>query len=775
MEQTKPSNRWQELKRRPVLKGMIGSYLMVLAVPLVLCLLLYWQSYRTIRAENEAMYTSTLKQVGIDMDAYLTEVQQILNQMLLDTTLQRAARIGPDTDPADQLKLVQAMNELTRLHLSHPNAANLFLVLNRTNRVLSTVSGTMEQELFCQTYYPSERFTTQQFQEYMRQPHHQWDMILLDCDNGKSYLLFSRSSFGQSGGTADATAVVAVDLALLNERLSQFTWDPQLNFYAVHPDGTVVCHTGTDVPLDIAPEDLQPFEGFRRTASGGRACSMMVRGSASSAWQYILLVSDSLLAQSARRIQVYTLLGLLVCMAVSLALSMRLAHRSYHPLMRLMGYFSAQKDAAPPQLANEYAQLEAYVQHFFEKRSQEQHALWNSQQSLQKYRLYTLLERPGRADLAGTMGGGLLPQANAYLVVVFTIPQLQEPAQEPIGFDLLQFAVANVFEEVAGAHFPAAVTNTGEGVAAVLGLKDTAAPLPAQLEEDIQFTQQTILDHFHLVVSAAAGAAHRELSGIHYSYLEALEAASYLNVGDPSDFVAYTDIQDAQSSYALSLEEERRLIALLNAGAGQEAQALLEQLFAEQPMQSAGVLRCLAYDVVSALNKGAGLAGVGGVSVGELAELAHCPPEELPARLQRQAALLCAKVRQQAQEATPNGQLCDKMRAYIAENYGSPDLNISMVGAHFDRTPAYLSAIFKKETGMSLLGYITQVRLDAVKALLLQGQPIARIAEQTGFRDSGALIRVFKRSTGMTPGQYRETKGAGLHGESLQQDTQNEG
>ncbi|MCI7793803.1 AraC family transcriptional regulator [bacterium] len=32
---------------------------------------------------------------------------------------------------------------------------------------------------------------------------------------------------------------------------------------------------------------------------------------------------------------------------------------------------------------------------------------------------------------------------------------------------------------------------------------------------------------------------------------------------------------------------------------------------------------------------------------------------------------------------------------------------------------------------------------------------VAHIAEQTGFRDSSALIRVFKKATGTTPGAYR--------------------
>ena len=70
-------------------------------------------------------------------------------------------------------------------------------------------------------------------------------------------------------------------------------------------------------------------------------------------------------------------------------------------------------------------------------------------------------------------------------------------------------------------------------------------------------------------------------------------------------------------------------------------------------------------------------------------------------------------------------------------------------------TPTYLSAQFKKETGVALLAYISNVRVEAAKQLLAQGLSVAKIAEQTGYRDSGSLIRVFKKVTGMTPGQYK--------------------
>lgn len=93
---------------------------------------------------------------------------------------------------------------------------------------------------------------------------------------------------------------------------------------------------------------------------------------------------------------------------------------------------------------------------------------------------------------------------------------------------------------------------------------------------------------------------------------------------------------------------------------------------------------------------------------------------------------------------------------YIESEYHDPDLNISQTGFHFDMTPAYLSAMFKKQTGKSLLKYINTVRVEAAKELLAQGTSVVETAEKVGFRDSRTFIRVFKEYTGVTPGQMKK-------------------
>jgi YesN/AraC family two-component response regulator len=80
-----------------------------------------------------------------------------------------------------------------------------------------------------------------------------------------------------------------------------------------------------------------------------------------------------------------------------------------------------------------------------------------------------------------------------------------------------------------------------------------------------------------------------------------------------------------------------------------------------------------------------------------------------------------------------------------------------LTGLHFDITPAYISTLFKKQTGDSLLEYINSVRVKEAQKLLEQGISVVDTSQKVGFRNSGAFIRVFKKQTGVTPGQLRKT------------------
>jgi AraC family transcriptional regulator len=71
----------------------------------------------------------------------------------------------------------------------------------------------------------------------------------------------------------------------------------------------------------------------------------------------------------------------------------------------------------------------------------------------------------------------------------------------------------------------------------------------------------------------------------------------------------------------------------------------------------------------------------------------------------------------------------------------------------------HLSRTFRASTGVTLHRYLTRVRVEKVKALLLDSdQSLAVIADATGFSDQSHMSKAFKRFTGTTPRLFRHTR-----------------
>ena len=96
------------------------------------------------------------------------------------------------------------------------------------------------------------------------------------------------------------------------------------------------------------------------------------------------------------------------------------------------------------------------------------------------------------------------------------------------------------------------------------------------------------------------------------------------------------------------------------------------------------------------------------------------------------------------------------VKEYI-QNHLYDELGRDMLAASVYLNPDYLSHIFRKETGSSLTNYIIDKRIQKAKLLLAQNEMSIRdIAIACGFQNISYFSRQFKKSTGMTPREFRK-------------------
>ncbi|MDR1466117.1 MAG: helix-turn-helix transcriptional regulator [Treponema sp.] len=83
-------------------------------------------------------------------------------------------------------------------------------------------------------------------------------------------------------------------------------------------------------------------------------------------------------------------------------------------------------------------------------------------------------------------------------------------------------------------------------------------------------------------------------------------------------------------------------------------------------------------------------------------------------------------------------------------------LSLKTLATRFNINASYLSALFKKEKGITLTDYINSKRIDHAASLLRDsGLYIQDIAEQCGFLDFSYFTRLFKRYYGQSPRKFR--------------------
>lgn len=93
----------------------------------------------------------------------------------------------------------------------------------------------------------------------------------------------------------------------------------------------------------------------------------------------------------------------------------------------------------------------------------------------------------------------------------------------------------------------------------------------------------------------------------------------------------------------------------------------------------------------------------------------------------------------------------------ILDNEYACDINLDSIAARVYLSPSYLSHLFKKETGESLIKHMTKLRLSKASYYLRHtNKRIVDIGEEVGLPNLSYFCALFKHHYGYTPAKYRE-------------------
>jgi two-component system response regulator YesN len=104
-----------------------------------------------------------------------------------------------------------------------------------------------------------------------------------------------------------------------------------------------------------------------------------------------------------------------------------------------------------------------------------------------------------------------------------------------------------------------------------------------------------------------------------------------------------------------------------------------------------------------------------------------------------------------------DSEIVNRMCSCVLESIDC-EVSLKSVSERLFMNRTYLSEVFRQKTGIQFVEYLTMIKMERAKILLVERRlKTYEIAEKLGFKDIEYFSRLFKKFTGIPPAEYRQT------------------
>lgn len=98
----------------------------------------------------------------------------------------------------------------------------------------------------------------------------------------------------------------------------------------------------------------------------------------------------------------------------------------------------------------------------------------------------------------------------------------------------------------------------------------------------------------------------------------------------------------------------------------------------------------------------------------------------------------------------------DTMIEFVNQHFCDPSFCMTVVADRFGYSPQYLSTLFKRELSINFSTYLTSLRIEKAKTMLVIPDVLIKdIAAACGYPYSNYFIKIFSKETGLTPAEWK--------------------
>jgi two-component system response regulator YesN len=345
--------------------------------------------------------------------------------------------------------------------------------------------------------------------------------------------------------------------------------------------------------------------------------------------------------------------------------------------------------------------------------------------------------------------------------------------------ELKRFAVRNIAEEIVNREQAGLIFQHNEHVF-VLTVSQAADSQSDR--NDIRSLTSAILEevcqnvdkYLQLTLTAGVGTVTSRLPELIHCCEDAMTALDYRLLLGGNRVISIDDVENRRRPAPVRLDDwqEQAFARCLKVGTFREMEGIVDEMFA--PLLDAGSsstfrdAQILMLQIVTTLLKAAqetdgefgGPWGAGAAPLKDATQFGS--PQEAKTWVVHTCSELMARIA--ADRQTAYHSLVEQAKAFTRENFADSGITISRVCAHLHISAGYFSSIFKRETKMTYMAYLLQIRMETAKELLLASDlKTFEIADKVGYADPNYFSFSFKKQVGLSPKDYRSrTRGEAM-------------
>ncbi|WP_195985941.1 response regulator [Clostridium sp. D33t1_170424_F3] len=325
--------------------------------------------------------------------------------------------------------------------------------------------------------------------------------------------------------------------------------------------------------------------------------------------------------------------------------------------------------------------------------------------------------------------------------------------------ELIPISIARTVEEILGrfCHFTSFLYSDNVAILAdfpdaigvtslITGLNEVCKSASRVLEGDI---------------AAGIGGLTADLNGIRRSYREAQSALDYSSIMGEGRAVYIKDVEpDASVQVQFDEQDERAILNAIKLGGEEDITKVINELFSRiETILPFSQYQVYLVEMVTSLLKvirtyELNTDEIFGKDFNYFTAFATHSPSKIRQWMIESCCKISVQIKRERLDSTK--LLARNAKLYIEEHYMDPEISVEMLCAHLHVSPAYFSTVFKRETEMSFVSYLTEVRLQqALNLLNTTDDKTYVIAGKVGYTEPNYFSYVFKKRFGVSPSKYR--------------------